>query len=122
MLPSVSKQMDVIFTSLCFFYFFIYLIFCPDAVSATWKLNTSQQASTTSSPPPSCPNRKDPSSWTLPAPHRSKSLSCSEDGAGKRIWRETCKDIDYHWVFLKGLNKTQRHQNVILLSLKPSLR
>lgn len=50
------------------FFFFFFAVY-PDVVSVTWSWNTSQQASTTSSPPPSCPNRKDRSSWTLPALH-----------------------------------------------------
>lgn len=48
--------------------------------SVIWRWTTSQQASTTSPPPPSCPNRKGHSSWILPARHRSRSPSSSEDG------------------------------------------
>lgn len=56
-----------------------------DADSATWSWSMSQRASTTSSPPPSCPNRKDPSSWTLAALHPLKFPSFSEDGARYKI-------------------------------------
>lgn len=63
-----------LFFSVLFWFFF------TDVGSVIWRWTTSQQASTTSPPPPSCPNRKDHSSWILPARHRSRSPSSSEDG------------------------------------------
>lgn len=54
----------------------------PGVASATWRRSTSRRASTTSSPPPSYPNRRVPSSWTSPALRPSRCPSSSEDGAG----------------------------------------
>lgn len=62
----------------------------PDVASVTWSWSTSQQESTTSRPPPSCPNRKALSSWTSAALPLSKWPS-SNDGAAP-VLRKVLKE------------------------------
>lgn len=81
------------------------LIFCflllppADAASATWSWITSQQASTTWSPPPSCPSRRAPSSWTSSARHPWRSPSSSEARRDLSLDTKdkTCEKLECSW-------------------------